>query len=69
LIVSVEKDSPASKGGFIVGDILVAVASVPVLHHDELFARLNGDVVGKSTPIEILRGGHPQTLNILIGER
>ncbi len=69
LVVSVEKDSPASKSGLIVGDILVAVASVPVLHHDELFARLSGDVVGKSTPVEILRGGQPQTLNVLIGER
>jgi len=69
LVVSVENDSPASKGGLIVGDILVAVAGVPVLHHDELFARLSSDVVGKSTPIEILRGGQPQTLNVLIGER
>jgi S1-C subfamily serine protease len=56
LVVSVENDSPASKGGLIVGDILVAVTGVPVLHHDELFARLNGDMVGKSTPVEILRG-------------
>ncbi len=69
LIVGVENDSPASKGGFIVGDILVAVAGVPVLHHDELFTRLTGDVVGKSTPIEILRGGQPQTLNVNVGER
>ncbi len=69
LIVGVENDSPASKGGFIVGDILVAVAGVPVLHHDELFTRLTGDAVGKSTPIEILRGGQPQTLNVNIGER
>ena len=69
LVVSVESDSPASKGGLIVGDILIAVASIPVLHHDELFARLSSDVVGKSTPIEILRGGQPQTLNVLIGER
>ena len=69
LVVGVENDSPASKGGLIVGDILVAVASEPVLHHDELFTRLSGDVVGKSTPIEILRGGQPQTLNVLIGER
>lgn len=69
LVVSVENDSPAAKGGLIVGDILVAVASVPVLHHDELFARLSSDIVGKSTPIEILRGGQPQTLNVLIGER
>ena len=69
LIMSVEKNSPASKGGLIVGDILVAVGGSPILHHDELFARLNGDVVGKATPIEILRGGQPQTMNIVIGER
>jgi S1-C subfamily serine protease len=69
LIMSVEKESPAAKGGLIVGDILVAVAGNPVLHHDELFARLNGDIVGKSAPIEILRGGQPQTVNIVIGER
>jgi serine protease DegQ len=69
LVVSVEHDSPAAKGSLIVGDILVAVAGIPVLHHDELFARLSSEVVGKSTPIEILRGGQPQTMNILIGER
>ena len=69
LAVSVEKDSPASKGGLMVGDILVGVSGTPVFHHDELFTRLNGDVVGKSTPIEILRGGQPQTINVVIGER
>ncbi|HLF72751.1 MAG TPA: trypsin-like peptidase domain-containing protein [Anaerolineales bacterium] len=69
LIVSVENDSPAAKGGLMIGDILLAVAGAPVLHHDELFARLGGDVVGKSTPVEILRGGQPQTINIVVGER
>jgi S1-C subfamily serine protease len=53
----------------MISDILVAVAGTPVFHHDELFARLNGDVVGKSTPVEILRGGQPQTINVVIGER
>ena len=37
--------------------------------YDELFTRLDGDVAGKSTPIDILRGGQPQTLNVLIGEK
>jgi S1-C subfamily serine protease len=69
LIVGVENDSPASKGGLIVGDILVAVAGEPVLHHDELFTQLAGEVVGKSAPVEILRGGQPQTLNVAVGER
>ena len=69
LVVGVEDESPASKGGLIVGDILVAVAGVPVLHHDELFARLNGEVVGKPTPIDVLRGGQPQTISVVVGER
>jgi serine protease DegQ len=69
LILGVESGSPASQGGFIVGDILVGVGGSPVLHHDELFTRLNGDMGGKSTPIELLRGGQPQTLNVVIGER
>ena len=69
LIVGLENGSPAAKGGLMVGDILVGVAGEPVLHHDELFARLDGDVAGKSTPIDILRGGQPQTLHILIGEK
>ncbi len=69
LVVGVENNSPAAKGGFIVGDILVAVSGKPVLHHDELFTQLDGDVAGKSTSIEILRGGQPQTLNVQVGER
>jgi S1-C subfamily serine protease len=69
LIVGVENSSPAAKGGLIVGDILVGVAGAPVLHHDELFTRLYGDVAGKSTPIDVLRGGQPQTLNVVIGEK
>jgi S1-C subfamily serine protease len=69
VILSVEKDSPAAKGGLMIGDILVSVAGFPVLHHDDLFARLSGDVVGETEPVEILRGGQAQTLNVLIGER
>jgi S1-C subfamily serine protease len=69
LVMSVEKNSPAAKAGLIVGDILVALAGSPILHHDELFARLNGDIVGKTTPVEILRGGQPQTMNVAIGAR
>jgi len=69
LIVGVENGSPADKGGLIVGDILVGVAGEPILHHNELFTRLDGEVVGKSTPIDLIRGGQPQTLNVVIGEK
>lgn len=69
LLVGIEKDSPAEKGGLIIGDILVGVAGMAVEHHDELFTRLSGDVVGKSTPMDVLRGGKLQSVNVVVGER
>jgi len=69
LLVGVESESAAAKGGLIVGDILVGVAGEAVAHHDELYARLSGDVVGKSTAIDILRGGKLQSVNVVVGER
>jgi S1-C subfamily serine protease len=69
LITGAENDSPAAKAGLMVGDILVAISGAPVLHHDELFGLLTGDVVGKPTPIEVVRGGQPQTIKVTIGER
>lgn len=69
LIVGMEKDSPAEKGGLMVGDILAGVAGVAVEHHDELFVRLSGDVVGKATAMEVLRGGRLQAIDVVVGER
>jgi S1-C subfamily serine protease len=69
LLVGLEEDSPAGKAGLIVGDILVSIAGEPVEHHDELFTRLSGDVVGKTVSIEILRGGKVESVNVEIGER
>ncbi len=59
----------AGKGGLMVGDILVGVAGEPVAHQDDLFVRLSGDVVGKSIPIDILRGGKLEAIKVEIGER
>ncbi len=69
LVVGMEKDSPAEKGGLMVGDILVGVAGLAIEHHDELFVRLSGDVVGKATAMDVLRGGKLQTVSIVVGER
>jgi len=69
LLVGLEDDSPAGKAGLMVGDILVSINGETVEHHDELFARLSGDVAGKSIPIEILRGGKVESIKVEIGER
>jgi S1-C subfamily serine protease len=69
LIMGVEHDSPAEAGEMMVGDILVGIDGQPVPDHDALFARLTGDVVDKSIPLEILRGGQPLTIKVKIGAR
>jgi S1-C subfamily serine protease len=69
LLVGVEDDSPAARGGLMVGDILVGLAGQPVSDPDELLARLDGAMVGKSTPVEVLRGGQALTIKVKIGER
>jgi S1-C subfamily serine protease len=69
LLVSVERKSPAEAGKLIVGDILVGIDGQPVPDHDALFAHLTGETVGKSIPLEVLRGGEPQTFTVEIGAR
>lgn len=69
LVLWLEEGGPAEKGGLLVGDILVAVSGQAVGDADDLFAALTGDTVGKSIPVEVLRGGRPQTLQLTVGER
>jgi S1-C subfamily serine protease len=69
LVVSVEPDSPAEKGGLNLGDTIVSLAGVTIRHHDDLLALLTGERVGTKVPVIILRGGKMQTLQVKVGER
>jgi S1-C subfamily serine protease len=69
LVLWLEEKGPAEKSGLIVGDIIVAISAQAVGDPDDLFAALNGDIVGKSIAVEILRGGKPETLQVTVGER
>ena len=69
LVLWLEENGPAEKGGLLVGDILVAVGGQSVSDPDDLFAALNRDTVGKPTSVEVLRGGKPETVKVTIGER
>jgi S1-C subfamily serine protease len=69
LIIWLEESGPAANGGLLVGDILVAVSGQPVSDPDDLFAALNNDTVGTTIPVDVLRGGRPETVQVTVGER
>ena len=69
LVVGVDEDSPAGKGGVLVGDILVSLDATAVADTEELLALLTGDKVGREVPVGVVRGGEQKTLRVTIGER
>jgi S1-C subfamily serine protease len=69
LVVRVEPNSPAEKGGLMVGDILVSLNGQPVTDTDDLQAMLRGDVVGNAVEMVVLRGETQHSVHVTVGER
>ncbi|HLQ27747.1 MAG TPA: trypsin-like peptidase domain-containing protein [Ktedonobacteraceae bacterium] len=69
LIVKVDEDSPAQKGGLMLGDILVGLDGKTVNDTEDLQTVLATNRVGKTVPIEVIRGNTLQTLQITVGQR
>jgi S1-C subfamily serine protease len=69
LVLWLEDGGPAEKAGVLVGDILVGVGGQPVSDPDDLFGALNSETVGKAVPVDVLRGGKPETLSVMVAER
>jgi S1-C subfamily serine protease len=69
LVLWLEENGPAQKGGLFVGDTIIAVGGQPVSDPDDLFFALHSETVGKSIAVEILRGGKPETVHVTVGER
>ncbi len=69
LLVKVDENSPAQKGGLLVGDILVALDGHAISDAEDLQVLLVGERVGKSVSVEVIRGNTLQTLPVTIGQR
>jgi S1-C subfamily serine protease len=48
LVLSVEPDGPADKGGLMIGDVLIAIDGSTVQDTDDVQAALKGDRIGKA---------------------
>ncbi|TMD06334.1 MAG: PDZ domain-containing protein [Chloroflexi bacterium] len=69
LVLSVEPDSGAGKGGVLQGDIIVALADKPTPHLNELFNALRQLEVGSTQTLRIVRAGETRDLKVTVGER
>lgn len=69
LLLWLEENGPAQKGGLFVGDTIVAIGGQSVSDPDDLFSALHSETIGKSITVEVLRGGRPETVNVIVGER
>ncbi len=69
LVIAVEPDSPADKGGIVLGDTLVTLEGNPISTIDNLLSLLTGDLIGSSVSIGIIRAGEAMELGVEIGER
>ena len=70
VILSVEPDAPAALAGPDGGrrDRLPSTGN-PVTRTDQVLELLAGDVVGKTLTVELVRGGKPERVELLVGER
>ncbi len=69
LLIAVEAGSPADTSGLVLGDTVVSLGGDAVTELDDLLQLLTSDRVGTAVPIQIVRGGKLQEVQVAIGER
>lgn len=68
-VSSVQKDSPAARGGVQEGDFIVAFGDVPVGGVDDLHRLLTEEQAGARITLTVLRNGEKKTLYVVPGPR
>ncbi len=67
--MKVDDNTPAQKGGILVGDILITLDGHDIRDSEDLQLLLSGERVGKTLPANVIRGNAIQTLQITVAER
>jgi S1-C subfamily serine protease len=69
LVVSVDPDGPAARAGLLIGDIVTTWNTMPIDRVRQVMRLLGPDSIGEAVDLELLRGGSPTALKVIIGER
>jgi S1-C subfamily serine protease len=69
MLLGLEPGAPAERGGLLLGDIVLAIGSRSIEDGEALQMALGPDVVGKSVPIKLIRGGELRELVVIPAPR
>jgi S1-C subfamily serine protease len=69
IVVSVEPDAPAERGGVLLGDIIIALDNHEIEDVSDIHSVLEPEKVGQPVIAKIIRGGRLMEVTIVVGER
>lgn len=69
LVISIAEESPAEKGGLLLGDVLLEAGAQRLARPDDLLDALSGTSHGAAINLKVLRGGAVKTVAITPGDR
>jgi S1-C subfamily serine protease len=69
LVVTIDPEGPSAAGGLLVGDVVMAIGGKPVAEPEDVLKALDGDTAGRTLPLELVRGGRLEQVELLVGER
>lgn len=69
LVIAVETDSPAEKGGLYLGDLLIALDDHILQHQDNLINLLNDERINKTVTLAFIRTGQTMSAEIELTKR
>ena len=69
MLLSIEADSPAERGGLLQGDVLVSLDDYPLQSVDDLLLLLGSDRVSEQIALRAVRGGQLVEVTVQLGER
>jgi S1-C subfamily serine protease len=69
LVSAVERDSPAARGGLLLGDALVALGGVAVCEPGDLLPLLEEERIGEPLVVRLVRAGEVREVTVTVGAR
>jgi S1-C subfamily serine protease len=69
MLLSVEADGPAGRGGLLQGDVLVSLDGVALRQLDDLQGLLTGERVGKTAAVRLVRAGQVHEQQVVVGQK